>query len=255
MIATLVIERLDTAEMIHIPAGSFVRGSSDEQISAWTSACGSSCRSWDLTDEAPQRSITLDSFFIDRTEVTVAQFKEFVEETGYLSTAEQKGDPVQYTWRAFDALDRQEHPVRWMTWDDANAYCQWAGKRLPTEAEWEKAARGEDGRTWPWGNDWDDSRIPHGDTAPVESFANGASPYGILGMAGNVWEWVADWYEAQYYGASPGTNPLGPASSSDRVLRGGGFNNAAWALRSANRHHGGAQGYAIDHGFRCATDG
>jgi formylglycine-generating enzyme required for sulfatase activity len=255
MIATLVIERMDAAEMVFVPAGSFVRGSSDEQISAWTSACGSSCRSYEFTDEAPQRAITLDSYFIDRTEVTVAQFKEFVDNTGYLTTAEQKGDAVQYTWRAFDAPDRQNHPVRWMTWDDANAYCQWAGKRLPTEAEWEKAARGEDGRTWPWGNSWDDARVPHGDTAPVDGFANGASPYGALGMAGNVWEWVADWYEALYYGASPDSNPLGPAPSNDKVLRGGGFNNVDWALQSANRHHGGVQGYSNDHGFRCAADG
>ena len=255
MIATLVIERMDAAEMIFIPAGPFVRGSSDEQISAWSDSCGSPCRSSEFTDEAPQRGITLSSYFIDRTEVSVAQFKEFAAATGFQTTAEQKGDPVQYTWRAFDASDRQNHPVRWMTWDDANAYCQWAGKRLPTEAEWEKAARGDDGRTWPWGNEWDDGRIPHNDTAPVDSYANGASPYGVLGMAGNVWEWVADWYEPIYYGASPDTDPPGPAPSTDKVLRGGGYNNANWAIRAANRHFGGTQGYAIDHGFRCAVDG
>jgi formylglycine-generating enzyme required for sulfatase activity len=255
MIATLVIETMDTAEMVYIPAGPFVRGSNDQQIGAWTSACGAACRAGQFLDEAPQRMITLRGYFIDRTEVTVAQFKQFVEATGYQTTAEQKGDPVQYTWRAFDSPDRQNHPVRWMTWHDANAYCQWAGKRLPTEAEWEKAARGEDGRTWPWGNDWDDSRVPHGDTVPVDSYENGASPYGALGMAGNVWEWVADWYDASYYSYSPDSDPPGPAESPDKVLRGGGFNNANWALRAAHRHFGGATGYATDHGFRCAADG
>ncbi len=255
MIATLVIERMDAAEMIYVPAGPFARGSNEGQIAAWESSCGSACRGGEFTDEAPQRSITLHSYFIDRTEVTVAQFKEFAAATGYQSTAEQKGDPVEYTWRSFDSPDRQNHPVRWTSWDDANAYCQWAGKRLPTEAEWEKAARGEDGRVWPWGNDWDDDRVPHGDVVPVDSYANGASPYGVLGMAGNVWEWVADWYDPAYYGYSPGADPPGPASSPDKVLRGGGSNNANWAMRAAHRHFGGATGYAIDHGFRCAADG
>jgi len=255
MITTLVIETMDTADMVFIPAGPFVRGSSDQQISAWTSACGSACRADQFLDEAPQRTITLQGFYIDRTEVTVAQFKEFVEETGYQTTAEQKGDPVQYTWRSFDSPDRQSHPVRWMTWHDANAYCRWAGKRLPTEAEWEKAARGEDGRTWPWGNDWDDGRVPQGDTVPADAYQSGASPYGVLGMAGNVWEWVADWYDATYYGYAADANPLGPGETSDKVLRGGGFNNARWALRAAHRHFGGAAGYATDHGFRCAADG
>lgn len=255
MITTLVIETVDTAEMVFVPAGPFVRGSTDQQISAWTSACGSACRSGQFLDEAPQRTISLQGFYIDRTEVSVAQFSQFADETGYQTTAEQKGDPVQYTWRAFDSPDRQNHPVRWMSWYDAAAYCQWAGKRLPTEAEWEKAARGEDGRTWPWGNDWDDGRVPHGDTVPVDSYENGASPYGVLGTAGNVWEWVADWYDATYYSYAPDASPPGPGESTDKVLRGGAFNNANWALRTVYRHSGGASGYATDHGFRCAADG
>ena len=115
-------------------------------------------------------------------------------------------------------------------------------------------ARGEDGRTWPWGNDWNDGRVSHGDTAPVDSYVNGASPYGVLGMAGNVWEWVADWYNPYYYGSSPEADPPGPLESTDKALRGGGFNNANWAMRTAHRHFGGAKGYATDHGFRCAAD-
>ena len=134
MVATLVIESQDTADMVFIPAGAFIRGSSNEEITAWKNECGSSCRQNEFDDEAPQRLITLDAYYIDRTEVTVSQFKEFVEATGYRSTSEQKGDAIEYTWRAFDSPDRQNHPVRWMSWDDANAYCQWAGKRLPTES-------------------------------------------------------------------------------------------------------------------------
>ena len=255
MIATVVVEQLETAEMVFVPAGPFVRGSNEGQIAAWTAACGGGCRNDEFLDEAPQRTINLSSFFIDRTEVTVEQFKEFVAATGYQTTAERKGDPIQYTWRQFDAPDRQDHPVRWMSWDDASAYCQWAGKRLPTEAEWEKAARGADGRSWPWGNEWDDGRVPHNNASAVASYPNGASPYGALGMAGNVWEWVADWYSANYYGAAPDSDPAGPAQTSDKVLRGGGFNNANWAMRTSHRHLGGPQGYSSDHGFRCAADG
>jgi sulfatase modifying factor 1 len=255
MIATVVIETREEADMVYIPAGPFVRGTSDAQVGAWEANCGGGCRPGEFRDEAPQRTIALKAFYIDRTEVTVAQWHEFADATGYRTTAEQKGDPVQFTWRAFDWPDRQNHPVRWLSWEDANAYCQWAGKRLPTEAEWEKAARGTDGRTWPWGNNWDDAYVPHGDTAPVDSYPNAASPYGVLGMAGNVWEWVADWYDAGYYSAAPDADPLGPPSSTDRVLRGGSFNNANWAMRTAHRHFGGPAGYSMDHGFRCATDG
>lgn len=255
MIATLVIEKQERTGMIFIPGGPFVRGTSSDQISTWASECGGNCRSNEFNDEAPQRLITLDGFYIDRTEVTVEQFKAFVNATGYKTTGEQKGDPIQYTWRAFDSAERFNHPVNWISWDDANTYCQWAGKRLPNEAEWEKAARGEDGRIWPWGNEWDYSKVQHGDTSPVDLYPAGASPYGVLGMAGNVWEWTADWYNENYYGASPETNPTGPADGVDKVLRGGGFNNPQWAIRTSHRHHGGAQGYAADHGFRCAADG
>ena len=255
MIATLVIEKVDDAAMVYVPAGPFARGSDNGQVAAWAGSCGNACRADEFTDETPQRIITLPGYYVDRTEVTVAQFKAFAEATGYQTTSEKKGDAVEYTWRAFDSPDRQDHPVRWMSWDDANAYCQWAGQRLPTEAEWEKAARGEDGRTWPWGSEWHDDRAPRGDTVPADAYVAGASPYGALGMAGNVWEWVADWYDPYYYGSSPAADPPGPPPSGDKVLRGGGFSNDPWALRTAHRHYGGAQGYANDHGFRCAADG
>jgi formylglycine-generating enzyme required for sulfatase activity len=243
--------------MVFVPPGPFIRGSSPAELSTAQSQCqqsSASCNIGQFEDEGPQHEITLKGYYIDETEVTVAAFKSFVAATGYKTTAEAKGDAIQYTWRAFDAPDRQDHPVRWMTWRDANAYCQWAGKRLPTEAEWEKAARGTDGRIYPWGNTWDDTRVPHGDTEPVTAHPNAASPYGALGMAGGVWEWVADWYDFYYYQSSPATDPTGPGQTSDKVLRGGGFANASWQHRAAHRHSGGIEGYAQDHGFRCARD-
>jgi formylglycine-generating enzyme required for sulfatase activity len=242
--------------MVHIPSGSFLMGSSAGEVGSVQSECAGQpgCNAGQFEDETPQREVTLSAFFIDETEVTVAQFKAFVGETGYRSTSEAKGDPIQYTWRSFDTPDRQDHPVRWMSWYDANAYCQWAEKRLPTEAEWEKAARGAEGLMYPWGNTWDEARVPRGDTASVTAYPNGASPYGVLGMAGGVWEWVNDWYDPFYYRNSPTVDPQGPGETRDKVLRGGAFGNAIWKHRTAHRHFGGAEGYSHDHGFRCAKD-
>ncbi|MGD9099664.1 MAG: SUMF1/EgtB/PvdO family nonheme iron enzyme, partial [Anaerolineae bacterium] len=250
-------EAAEIEDMVHIPAGEFVMGSGASDVGKAQSDCmaaGPGCNTSQFEDEAPLRQVTLDAFYIDKTEVTLAAFKTFVETTGYQSTSVAKGDAVQYTWRAFDTPERQDHPVRWMSWHDARAYCQWAGKRLPTEAEWEKAARGSEGLIYPWGNVWDDTRVPHGDVAAVEAFPAGASPYGVLGMAGGVWEWVADWYDPFYYQYGPTVNPTGPEETRDKVLRGGAFGNEPWKLRTTYRHFGGATGYAHDHGFRCARD-
>jgi formylglycine-generating enzyme required for sulfatase activity len=250
-------EPVEAEGMIYIPEGPFLMGSTSSDVGSIQAACSAAdagCRVAQFEDEKPQRQVTLDGFYIDRTEVTVADFKAFTAATGYQTTSETKGDPVQYTWRAFDTPDRQNHPVRWMSWHDANDYCQWAGKRLPTEAEWEKAARGTEGVTYPWGNAWDATRVPQTDTAPVDAFLDGASPYDVLGMSGGVWEWVADWYDPTYYQYGPSINPTGPDQTRDKVLRGGAFGNASWKLRTAYRHFGGAKGYAHDHGFRCAKD-
>jgi formylglycine-generating enzyme required for sulfatase activity len=243
--------------MVYVPAGSFLMGSSASDIGSVQGECqrgDPGCNLAQFEDETPQREVTLSAYYIDETEVTMAQFKEFVAATGYRTTSESKGDAVQYTWRAFDIPERQDHPVRWMTWHDANAFCQWAGKRLPTEAEWEKAARGEETFKYPWGNVWDEARVPRGDTAPVNAFPNGASPYGALGMAGGVWEWVYDWYDPFYYQGAPTVDPTGPGETRDKVLRGGAFGNGAYKHRTAFRHFGGATGYSHDHGFRCAKD-
>jgi formylglycine-generating enzyme required for sulfatase activity len=243
--------------MVHIPAGPFIMGSGAGDVGTAQSQCleaSVGCNTGQFEHETPMRQVRLKAFYIDQTEVSLAQFKAFVEATGYQATSEAKGDAVQYTWRAFDTPNRQDHPVRWMSWHDANAYCQWADKRLPTEAEWEKAARGTEGLIYPWGNVWEEERVPRGDTASVTAFPDGASPYGVLGMAGGVWEWVNDWYDPFYYQYGPTVDPTGPAETRDRVLRGGAFGNAPWKHRTTHRHFGGAAGYAHDHGFRCARD-
>ena len=242
------------ADMVLVPAGEFLMGSTNTEIdkaTAWSSK-----PRYEFEDEFPQHTVYLDAYYIDKFEVTNTQFEAFVNATGYRTLAEQKGE--LNTWRAAYAPGMENYPVVWMSWYDADAYCKWAGKRLPTEAEWEKAARGNLGRIFPWGNDWDPKKANcgeagYGHTMPVGSFPDGFSYYGARDMAGNVWEWVADWWDPNYYSVSATRNPQGPLTATqNKVLRGGAFGNAKWQLRTAHRHTSGPDGYAPDHGFRCA---
>ncbi|MDQ7822712.1 MAG: SUMF1/EgtB/PvdO family nonheme iron enzyme [Candidatus Eremiobacteraeota bacterium] len=212
---------LDNAVMILIPPGEFLMGSPVGE---------------GYGEEHPQRNIYLDPFYIYKYEVTNGQFARFVNETGYKA----KGD-----WEKYAVQGRESHPVINVTWTDAQAYCQWAGGDLPTEAQWEKAARGIDGRRFPWGDHWDRNKCNNVDTdsseyralrahlylrrgtTPVGAFSEGASPYGCMDMAGNVWEWCGDWYDQQYYQKSPVRNPPGPLQGDARVYRGGAWNNDA----------------------------
>lgn len=175
-----------------------------------------------LDRQKPERRVYLDAFAIDKTEVTVAAYKTCVNARicSLPRATNCHADDVNY--------ERENHPMNCVNWNQAKAYCKWAGKRLPTEAEWEKAARGTDGRKYPWGNDTPTCNLTvmsdcsHG-TQPVGSKPSGASPYGALDMAGNVEEWTADWYDESYYANAPDKNPSGPQSGSERVTRGGGF--------------------------------
>jgi len=167
--------------MILIPAGTFIMGRD----------AGSEDANY---DESPQREIYLDAFYIDERPLTNAEYKKFIDDTGY--QVPYLGYPwsQKYDWHnGMYPGGMGDHPVVLVSWYDAVAYCQWAGKRLPTEAEWEKAARGTDGRLWPWGDEWDPKKAACcgvGDIQPAGKYKEGKSPYGCLDMAGNVWEWI-----------------------------------------------------------------
>jgi formylglycine-generating enzyme required for sulfatase activity len=219
--------------MIEIPAGPFTMGSDTGE-----------------SDEAPAHEVDLSAFEIDRFEVTNADFAQFVEATGYQTDAEKAGSSKN--WRD-DAEGKDNHPVVRVSWNDAVAYCEWLGKRLPTEAEWEKAARGTEGWMYPWGDEWDPSKANVKDTglrgtAAVGSFGAGASPYGVEDMAGNVWEWTADWYEP-YPGSTYDSEYFGQKF---RVVRGGGWFEMEDAVRTTNRDLTSDTAANDDVGFRCA---
>ena len=208
---------VDGAELVYVPAGDFLMGAADDDPQAYY-------------DERPQHVVYLDAYWIDKTEVTNEQFGRFVDATGY------EAGP----WWRDEAAGKANHPVVYVTWFDAKAYCEWAGRQLPTEAQWEKAARGTDGRMYPWGNEAPDASrcnfdLGVGGTTPVGSYPAGASPYGALDVAGNVWEWVVDWYDEGYYANSPSRNPTGPDSGEYRVLRGGSWYSYSRSVRSSSR--------------------
>ena len=228
----------DSKEMVWVGGGEFLMGSRESEKDA-------------EDDEHPQRRVHLDGFWIDKCEVTVGEYRRFCQATGREMTK-----APRWGWI-------NDHPVVNVTWDDAAAYAKWAEKRLPTEAEWEKAARGTDGRKYPWGNEepgdgrcnLSGSKDGYERTAPVGRYPSGASPYGCLDMAGNVWEWCADWYDPGYYKSGPTRNPPGPSSGVSRVLRGGSWSNYARYTRCANRNliHPTLRSVS-GFGFRCARD-
>ncbi len=206
-------------------------------------------------DEAPQHPVFLSGFYIDQSEVTNASYSRFLKATGYSKPFVPvfDDDPAK--------LLHPEQTAVGMTWDSAAGYCLWAGKRLPTEAEWEKAARGETRRVWPWGDTFSDqSANIKGEfdgyiyTAPPGQFESGRSPYGIYDMAGNGAEWVEDWYDEQAYASAPVQNPKGPEVGKHRVVRGGSWAESAVNVRTAKRFAA-RQGRADSIiGFRCAKD-
>lgn len=239
-----IINSIDGAVMILISEGEFLRGSPEGE---------------GYRNECPQRTVYLNAYYIDKFEATNAQYRKFMKATGHKAP-----DDWSYTHAS-----QQNHPVVGVSWYDAVAYAQWAGKRLPTESEWEKAARGDDGRKYPWGNSppnaggryranykIDKYGTGHGYsyTTPVDNFPMGASPHGVMDMAGNVWEWCADWYHSEYYRTAPKKNPAGPSSGNARVLRGGGWvNDNIHYLRCAFRgSHPPSMKFSYV-GFRCAS--
>ncbi len=219
--------------------------------------------------ERPIHRVVVSVFMIDRLETTNVEFAEFVTATGHVTDAERTGVGWHWegTWRevrgadwrhprgpasSIDGLAR--HPVVQVSWNDARAYCAWRGKRLPTEAEWERAARGAGGRRYPWGDEppragghyrasYGSDRCCAADagdgylfTAPVGSFRLGRSPFGVDDLAGNVWEWAEDWFDDGFYGRSSGADPVNRTPTGRKVIRGGGWGNDPWGLRSTLRH-------------------
>ena len=235
-------------DMARVPAGTFLMGSTEKD-----GEVGSTVG----VDELPQRSVDLKAYYIDRYEVTALRYKKFLDATGRKPPGDPRF-PEIYPWAREGGIPKEfeNHPVIYVSWDDARAYCAWAGRRLPTEAEWEKAARGADGRIWPWGNIYDSNKAnvqdyQSGGTLPVGSFPKGVSPYGVYDMAGNVAEWTADWYQAY-----PGSRLKRDAFGKNRVVRGGAFTLPGDPLaRSASRNM--ARDPEKKHrsiGFRCAVD-
>jgi len=226
--------------MVLVPAGAFTMGSNTR-----------------MPDEGPQHTVKLKAFWIDKYEVTNLQYQQFIEATG-------RHSPKHFQNRTFPE-GKIDHPVTYVSWYDADAYCKWAGKRLPTDAEWEKAARGTDGRIFPWGDEFEvnnantpvrwQSLNQEGDTSPVGAFPAGKSPYGLFDMAGNVWEWTDSWYR-QYPG---NTHPSENYGEQYKTLKGGSwwdcsFYQCGLSAPVYNRSFFDRQTKNSSFGFRCAKD-
>jgi len=233
----------DGSVLVFIPAGEFWMGSPDGK--------------WNR-DEHPRHKVRLEGYYIGKFEVTNAQFARFVKDTGYVTDAEKKGSGYGFTdqyWRKWDMVkglswrhpmypgdhidDKMDYPVLQVSWGDAAAYAEWAGLRLPTEAEWELAARAGTGTTFWWGEGSHGKAIDDGyDDGYVFTSSVGSSepnPYGIYDMTGNAWEWCSDLYGKDYYAGSPARNPKGPSTGTQRVIRGGTWGYGPGRIRPAGR--------------------
>ncbi len=238
--------------LVLVPAGEFIMGSEQG-----------------FPDEVPVHKVYLDAFYIDLTEVTNKQWQECVD-AGACKPPRRNDCCLEKSVGArlsyYDNPEFDDYPVVFISWYDALDYCTWRGARLLTEAEWEKASRGTDERTYPWGNQeptpeliniiWGEKDFGVKNTSPVGSFPLGASPYGVLDLAGNVYEWVYDVYAPDYYQNSPYRNPKGPEEGAYRVTRGGSFANQAYRNRSSNRNNAfiPASSVHFDGGARCGMD-
>jgi eukaryotic-like serine/threonine-protein kinase len=244
-IGSTQVSDIDGMTLLYVPAGEFTMGSNDGDA-----------------NEKPPHTVYLDAFWIDQTEVTNALYAKCVKAGG----CQAPSSTTSYTRASYSYYGNAEfdnYPVMYVSWDDAKKYCTWAGGDLPTEAQWEKAARGNDQRTYPWGNQAPDkTRLNYNsalnfdqdvsDTTEVGKYPTGASFYGALDMAGNVFEWVADWYDEKDYSSALTRNPSGPSSGTYRVLRGGSWVDVATNVRASYRVSDNPDARNVVLGFRCA---
>ena len=247
----------DTKEnMIFIPEGSFTMGFKIDNDHEWGDM-----------DEEPVHQVTLSSYWIDKYEVTSSNFTKFLNENKNEAHRFIEITPsvtVQFDDNVYQPREGLEnYPVNRVSWFGADAYCKWKEKRLPTEAEWEKAARGTDQRIFPWGNEFpDNSRVTFRRKfsekgfqvmEPVEGMKNGISPFGVHQMAGNVWEWVSDWFDSSVYQDENRIDPKGPESGISKVLRGGNWYYKAYYMRTTYRFNEKPEIFKVWQGFRCAN--
>lgn len=271
----LVVQRPD---VVWIPGDWFLRGSDEEDIDFAVELCRAGegeglpggCPAELFIVEAPQERIWISTYGIDRTEVTHAAWRRCVAANACPPSRVNAANEV-----AARRLGLPAHPVSGVTWDEARTFCEWVGGRLPTEAEWERAARGHDGRHFPWGNVYNPRLANHGGpahdprllrfgrpdgqdgfryAAPVGSYPDAVSPYGLVDMAGNVWEWTADLYDPEAYIDAVRVDPQGAREGGQRVVRGGSWFEPAFALRTTHRAAVAQGDAAPDLGFRCAYD-
>ncbi|MGD0004170.1 MAG: SUMF1/EgtB/PvdO family nonheme iron enzyme [Anaerolineaceae bacterium] len=254
------VSPMDGMRLVYVPEGNFQMGLTGYQAEIVVEQCLplmgriSDCEN-EVKNAKPAHMVWLDAFWIDQTDVTNAQYAKCVSAGGCQPPRNnQSSTHASYYGNA----DFDDYPVIYVDWSQADSYCTWAGRRLPTEAEWEKAARGTDGRIYPWGK-WIDQKKANygyilGDTTRAGSYPDGASPYGALDMAGNVGQWVADWYDESYYQSqTTWANPGGPYSGTVRVIRGGSWINLGFDVSSSVRLTGDPGDAEMSFGFRCAV--
>jgi formylglycine-generating enzyme required for sulfatase activity len=231
------VSPIDGMTQLFVPAGEFLMGNAGE-----------------IDVDSPQRKVFLDAFWIDKVEVTNSMYEKCIR-AGVCSLPIVQGNPYYEKWIYRD------YPVVYVNWFEAGKYCAWTGRRLPTEAEWEKAARGTAGQDFPWGNERPNPRLANfnesliGGPLPVYRYPLGASPFGALNMAGNVREWVADWFNTRYYVNSSPINPTGPETGTERSMRSGAYDADANEIFTYSRYKHEPDSAGLSRGFRCAESG